>query len=330
MPVEFKDYYATLGVSRDASPDDIKQAFRKLARKYHPDVAKDKRTAEEKFKEINEANEVLSDPAQRRKYDELGANWQDGGRGSAPSGGPGPGGGYSGAPGPEFHFNGTGFSDFFEQFFSGAGHPGSAGGGRGFGGGDEVGGAHPGTDIEGDILVSLHEAMHGATRSISLRTVDPHTGEEGTNSFSVRIPPGAVEGRRIRVPGKGSPGARGGPAGDLYLRVRHAAHPDFRARGADLFHDLALAPWEAVLGASIVAPTLDGTIKLRIPPGTKPGAQLRVRGQGLPMGKSGERGDLYFVADLQLPGPPGDEERALWEKLGQVSTFKPRPVAPTS
>jgi curved DNA-binding protein len=330
MPVEFKDYYATLGVARDASADDIKQAFRKLARKYHPDVAMDKKNAEEKFKEINEANEVLSDPEKRRKYDALGANWQDGGRGPTPTGQPGAEGGFGGGPGPEFHFNGTGFSDFFEQFFSGSGHPGFPGGGRGFRAGDPGGGAEPGADIEGDILVSLHEAMHGSTRPISLRTVDPHTGEEGTSSFSVRIPPGAVEGRRIRVPGKGGPGAGGGPAGDLYLRVRHAAHPDFLARGEDLYHDLALAPWEAVLGASIVAPTLDSAIKLRIPPGTKPGARLRVRGHGLPKGKGGERGDLYFVANLQLPGAPDDKERALWEKLGQVSTFNPRPASPPS
>jgi curved DNA-binding protein len=330
MPVDFKDYYATLGVSRDASSDDIKQAFRKLARKYHPDVAKDKRNAEEKFKEINEANEVLSDPDKRKKYDELGANWQDGGRGPAPSGRPGPAGGFGGVPGPEFHFHGTGFSDFFEQFFGGSGQPGFSGGAHGFGSGAEAGGAQPGADIEGDILVSLHEAMHGATRPISLRTVDPHTGEEGTSSFSVRIPPGAVEGRRIRVPGKGGPGAGGGPAGDLYLRVRHAAHPDFRARGADLYHDLPLAPWEAVLGASLVAPTLDGTIKLRIPAGTNHGAQLRVRGHGLPVGRGGERGDLYFVAAIQIPGNLGDEERALWEKFRHVSKFDPRSASPKS
>jgi len=322
MPVEFKDYYATLGVAREATPEDIKQAFRKLARKYHPDVAKDKRNAEEKFKEINEANEVLSDPEKRKKYNELGANWQDGGRGPAPSGRPGTEGAPGAGAGPEFHFNGTGFSDFFEQFFSGSGHPGFAGGARGFGAQD--GGPEHGADIEGDILVSLHEAMHGATRSISLRTTDPRTGEEGTHSFSVRIPPGAVEGRRIRVPGKGGPGAGGGTPGDLYLRVRHAAHPDFRARGADLYHDLPLAPWEAVLGASIAAPTLDGAIKLRIPAGTNPGAQLRVRGQGLPTGTAGERGDLYYVASLQLPAAPDAAERALWEKLRDASTFDPR------
>jgi curved DNA-binding protein len=160
--------------------------------------------------------------------------------------------------------------------------------------------------------------------------VDPHTGEEGTSSFSVRIPPGAVEGRRIRVPGKGGPGAGGAPAGDLYLRVRHAAHPDFRARGADLYHDLPLAPWEAVLGASLVAPTLDGTIKLRIPAGTNHGAQLRVRGHGLPVGRGGERGDLYFVAAIQIPGNLGDEERALWEKFRHVSKFDPRSASPKS
>jgi curved DNA-binding protein len=330
MPVEFKDYYATLGVPRGASGDEIKQAFRKLARKYHPDVAKDKKTAEEKFKEVNEANEVLGDPEKRKKYDELGAGWQeDGGpppRGRAP--GAGAGAGFGGAQEHEFHFNGTGFSDFFEQFFGGAGRPDFSGSAHGFG--EEAanaGGARRGFDVEGDILVTLDEVMHGTTRPLSLQTTDPRTGEAETHSFSVRIPPGAVEGRRIRVPGKGEPGSGGGAAGDLYLRVRHAAHPDFQARGADLYHDLDLAPWEAVLGTSVIAPSLDGMIKVRIPVGTNQGRQLRVRGHGLPKGGDGGRGDLYVVANIRLPEQLDDEERALWEKLGRASRFNPRQPA---
>jgi curved DNA-binding protein len=328
MPVQFEDYYATLGVSREATGDEIKQAFRKLARKYHPDVAKDKKTAEEKFKEINEANEVLSDPEKRRKHDELGANWQNGEAGSpfpSKSGGePGTTDGHT----HEFHFNGTGFSDFFEQFFAGAERRDFRGGRPGSGTEFEKGKrSHRGYDIEGDILVTLSEAMHGTIRPISLQTVDPETGEKETQSFNVRVPPGAAEGRRIRVPGKGGPGVGGGEPGDLYLRVRYAGHPDFRAREADLYHEVALAPWEAVLGAQITVPSFDGPIKVRIPPATNRGRQLRVRGHGLPKGRSGERGDLYVVAEIRVPVQLTEEERGLWEKLSRTSQFKPRQAA---
>jgi curved DNA-binding protein len=154
--------------------------------------------------------------------------------------------------------------------------------------------------------------------------VDPQTGETETDTFTVRIPPGAQEGRRIRVPGKGGPGIGSGPAGDLFLRVRLAAHPDFEVRGADLYHELELAPWEAVLGRHVAVPTLSGTIKLRIPPGTSNGKQLRVRGQGLPRSPGGERGDLYVVVSVQVPTTISDEERALWEKLARLSRFNPR------
>lgn len=330
MAVEFKDYYKTLGIARDASDADIKKAFRKLARLYHPDVAKDKKGAEAKFKEINEAHEVLSDADKRRKYDELGANWDQAGAGRPA--------GYGGARGrsgagngeEEFHFGGTGFSDFFERFF-----------GQGRGGGvdmdDVLRGARRGRrptgepeyaerggDIEGDILVTLHEALHGSMRSLSLRRTDPHSGETEAETFKVRIPPGAQEGRRIRVPGKGSPGIGGGPQGDLYLRVRLAAHPDFEVRGADLYHEMDVAPWEAVLGARLEVPTLSGTIKLTIPPGTNSGRQLRVRGQGLPRSPGGERGDFYVVVNLQVPEQITAEEREAWETLARVSRFEAR------
>jgi curved DNA-binding protein len=329
MAVEFKDYYTTLGVSREASPEEIKAAFRKLARQYHPDVAKDKKNAEAKFKEINEANEVLSDPVKRKKYDELGANWNNEGFQPPPGrqGGAGPRRYSAGSEqGPEFHFGGTGFSDFFEQFFGGAsryGFPQEGGGFSGFERGDEPR-ARRGGDIEGDILVTLDEAMHGTIRSISLQMVDPQTGEAKTHSFQVRIPPGATDGRRIRVPAQGEPGHGGAPAGDLYLRVRHAAHPDFYAREADLFHELEVAPWEAVLGAEIVVRTLDGSVKLRLPAGTQNGQQLRVRGRGLPKGKSGERGDFHVIVIVRLPTELTAAERAQWEKLREVSRFDPR------
>lgn len=324
MAVEFKDYYETLGVARTASPEEIKQAFRGLARRYHPDVAKNKITGEERFKEINEAYEVLGDSAKRRKYDELGQHWEAGG--PPPTGGPrGAGRGPPGSRAQEFHFGGTGFSDFFEQFFGGTAGARFSADGHGFG--PESAAEPPagqGADIEGDILVTLDEVLRGTLRPISLQTLDPRTGEAETQSFTVRIPPGAAEGRRLRVPGKGARGGGQEPAGDLYLRVRYAAHPDFHARGADIYHDLDLAPWEAVLGASIVAPSLDGAIKVSIPAGTVAGRQLRVRGHGLPTGRSGERGDLYVVANIQLPIRIGGEERALWEKLARVSHFQPR------
>lgn len=319
MPAEFKDYYATLGVPRDASADDIKKAFRKLARLYHPDTAKDKKTAEAKFKEVNEANEVLSDPEKRRKYDTLGANWQEAGDFQPPPSG-------AGGREQEFHFGGTGFSDFFEQYFSGGSRYGFP---QGFeeeipSGGSRKGRARRGHDIEGDILVTLEEAMHGTQRPISLQTVNRQTGAVQTHSFEVRIPPGATDGRRIRVPGQGEPGRNGGEAGDLYLRVRHAAHPDFTAQEADLHHDLAIAPWEAVLGAEIIVPTLDGSIKLRIPAGSENGQSLRVRGRGLPKGKTAERGDFFVKLQIVLPDKTSDAERKLWEQLRSTSTFNPR------
>jgi curved DNA-binding protein len=330
MAVEFKDYYATLGVSRDATEDEIKKAFRKLARQYHPDVAKNKQEAEVRFKEINEAQEVLSDPEKRRKYDELGANWEQAGAAYGGSRGARRGWDAQGNE-QEFHFGGTGFSDFFEQFFGRRQATSdfddllrrSARTGRGRASGASEFAAR-GSDIEGDILVTLHEAMHGSMRPLSLQRVDPRTGATETESFTVRIPPGAQEGRRIRVPGKGGPGTGGGPAGDLFLRVRLAAHPDFEVRGADLYHDLELAPWEAVLGRQVAVPTLSGTIKLRIPPGTRSGKHLRVRSQGLPRSPGGDRGDLYVVTRVQVPAALSDEERALWEKLAQVSRFNPR------
>lgn len=311
MPASFKDYYRVLGVPREATPEDIKKAFRKLARQYHPDTAKDKKAAEEKFKEINEANEVLGDPEKRAKYDRLGANWQ---QESAAH----PGTGHD----QEFHFGGTGFSDFFEQYFGGGAR-------YGF---DEAFGpktgrktrASRGHDIEGDILVTLHEAMHGTLRPISLQSVNRHTGAEETHEFQVRIPPGATDGRRIRVPGQGEPGGHGGPNGDLYLRVRHAAHPDFTTRGAEVHHQLHVAPWEAVLGAEVIVPTLEGSIKLRIPAGMSDGQQLRVRGKGLPTEPGGSRGDFFVTLHVVLPEHISDAERELWEKLRVTSTFNPR------
>ncbi len=328
MAVEFKDYYQTLGVAPGATPAAIKKAFRKLARKYHPDVAKDKHTAEAKFKEINEANEVLSDPESRRKYDQLGANWQSGGERQAPPGrGAGGTGGAGGAH--EFHFEGTGFSDFFEQFFGSPSSPGGAASPF------EQAGAQAhrhasvsrrGQDIQGDILITIEEALKGALRSIAVRHPNPHSGNEETATCDVRIPAGVQAGKSIRVPGKGGEGSGGGSAGDIYLRVRYAQHPDWSASGADLLGRLQLAPWEAVLGATVPVPTLEGTVSLKVPPGTQQGHQLRVRGKGLPVG-AGKRGDLYVEISVQVPPTVSKDEERLWQQLAATSAYDPRPPA---
>ena len=319
MHPDFKDYYATLGVARDASADDIKKAFRKLARKHHPDVATDRAASDEKFKEINEAYEVLGDPDKRAKFDQLGAEGSGPENNARP-----PWAGQGNDGGQEFHFGGTGFSDFFEQYFSGGSRygfpPGESGNRR------PTPGPQRGSDIEGDILVTLEEAMRGALRPISLRMMNRDTGQPETRSFQIRIPPGATDGRRIRLAGQGEPGHGNGPPGDLFLRVRHAAHPDFSSREADLFCELDIAPWEAVLGAEIIVPTLDGSIKLRIPPGAENGSKMRVRGRGLPKGKTEERGDFYVTLDVKFPATLTDEERTAWERLRDISTFLPRPA----
>lgn len=327
MPLEFKDYYSVLGVPRNASQDQIKKAFRALARKYHPDTAQDKKAAERKFKEINEANEVLSDPDKRAKYDDLGANWQSGEFAGASRGQSANWARGTDGHDYEFHFGGTGFSDFFEQFF-GRGQRSSGVDDlfphRRGGLGEEPGAPEDGEDIEGEILVTLDEVINGSVRTISLRRLDPATGREESDSFQVRIPAGAQEGRRIRIPGKGGPGYGRGEPGNLYLKVRFAAHPDFRVSGSDLHHDLELAPWEAVLGTEVMIPSPSGRIKLRIPAGTSAGHQLRIRGQGLPRASDGARGDLFVRVVVQVPKTATPEERELWEKLARISRFNPR------
>jgi curved DNA-binding protein len=322
MSATFKDYYATLGVGREATAAEIKKAFRKLARKHHPDTATEKKGAEEKFKEINEAYEVLGDPEKRVKYDRLGAGW-DGSPGfGAPhdwqSTGPVP---QSGAA-CEFHFGGTGFSDFFERYFGG-------GDGGGFSADFEQPSGRKtsprparGNDIEGDILVTLEEAMQGTVRPVSLQIRNQGNGHIETRTFQVRIPPGAPDGCRIRAPGQGEPGRGNGPAGDLFLRVRHAAHPDFTTDGPDLYHELDIAPWDAVLGTEVRVPSLDGVIKLRVPAGAENRQNLRVRGRGLPKGKpapGGSRGDFFVTLNVVMPTRINDAERKLWQQLRELS-----------
>ena len=355
MAVKFKDYYQSLGVSRNASEVEIKKAFRKLAREFHPDVAKNKKQAEEKFKEINEAYEVLSDSEKRKKYDELGPNWRAGAEFRPPPGWQGFGGpGGAGRRGPrgedsEFQFGGTGFSDFFEQLFGaarrGGAHPGSGRSPFGQRGGfsEEELGSERGQDIEGDIMVTLEEATHGSVRSVSVRHGSPcttcgGTGQSGrsgcsvcggagevsrTETHQVKIPAGVTEGQRLRIAGRGGAGAGGAVAGDLYLRVRLARHPDFEVEDHNLIYKLDLAPWEAVLGASISVPTLTGHVNIKIPAGTQNGQKLRVRGRGLPQRVSAA-GDLIVIAQIEVPEKPTDEERRAWEQLARTSQFRPR------
>lgn len=325
MPVQYKDYYQSLGVSRTATDDEIKKAFRKLARLYHPDVAKDKKKAEEKFKEINEAYEVLGDPAKRKQYDELGANWKSGAEFRPPPGHGGFGGGqpFRGGRGMssedfETHFGGTGFSDFFEQIFGNARRPGGSGQSRNPMGADM---AERGSDIEGDIMVTLDEALRGSVREVNVRHPVGRTVK--TETHQVKVPPGVAEGQKLRLTGRGEPGTNGGTAGDLYLRVRLAKHPDFEVDGPNLLHELELAPWEAVLGAEISVPTLDDPVKIKISAGTQSGQKLRVRGRGLPQ-RDGTRGDLMVATRIVTPAKISDAEKKLWEQLAHDSKFNPR------
>jgi curved DNA-binding protein len=313
MAVQYRDYYQTLGVAKTASQDEIKSAFRKLARKFHPDTAADKKTAEEKFKEVNEAYEVLGDPEKRRKYDEFGANWEHGA--SMPRGGWSQAGGFPGGAGRggfrtdegvDFEFGGTGFSDFFEQMF-----------GARRGGGFRSGGFDPGPqrggDIEADILVTLEEAFHGSTRQISFRRGD----SPETQTYTVKIPKGVREGQRIRLAGQGSAGAAGGSAGDLFLRIKLQKHPDYDVEGSDLYREIPVPAWKCVLGGEAEIQTLSGRGKLKIPAGSQDGQKLRLGGKGLPK-SDGSSGDLFVVISVKLPTRVSDKERALWEQLRQA------------
>ncbi len=318
MAVQFRDYYETLGVSKTATDDEIKSAFRKLARKFHPDVAKDKKSAEEKFKQINEAYEVLSDKEKRARYDQLGADWNQPGGGQPPPGwGPQRGGGSpfgsGNGGGVEFEFNGTGFSDFFEAFFGGGRGQSAFGGGAATDFGRRGVGAERGSDVEADIMVTLEEALHGSKRMVSFR----RTSSSKMETYQVKIPRGVHEGQRIRLAGQGEAGARGGKSGDLFLRVRLARHPDFSVEGSDLVHEVDLAPWQAVLGAEIQVPTLEETRRLKIPAGTQNGQRFRLRERGLP-NASGTRGDLYVAIAIRVPKKITERERELWRQLAEV------------
>src|SRR5262245_33703694 len=315
--MEFKDYYATLGVSKNASAKEIKQAFRKLARRYHPDVNPGDKAAEAKFKDVNEAHEVLGDPETRKKYDELGANWRMYERGAQPEGAS-PFGGTWQTGGPsgfrtmtpeeaaEMFGDESPFCDFFTTFFGGGARVAKPRDGRRR--------ARAGQDVEHELELTLEEAQAGVTR----RLMVSHGGP--TRSVDVRIPAGVGDGSRVRVPGEGTPGMNGGASGDLYLRVHLAPHPTFERKGRDLHTTTPVPLTVAVLGGEAEVRTLGTkTAPIRIPPLTQNGQVFRLKGYGMPVvGKPTETGDLYARVEVQLPTQLSAEAREHYEALARL------------
>ena len=307
--MEYKDYYKIMGVDRKATQDEIKRAYRKLARKYHPDVSKEA-DAEQKFKELGEANEVLKDPEKRAAYDQLGSNWNaqqgfqpppDWGTGFEFHGAPPGGGGQEG------------FSDFFESLF-----------GKGRGPGGDRGFHMHGEDHHAKILIDLEDSFNGASRSISLQM--PEVNQDGhvvtrTRTLKVSIPKGIRQGQQIRLAGQGATGMGSGQAGDLYLEIEFRPHRHYRVEGADVYLELPLAPWEAALGASVKVPTPAGAIDLKIPPNSQAGKKLRLKGRGIP---AKSPGDLYVVVQIALPPADDDKTRAIYERMQDELVFNPR------
>jgi curved DNA-binding protein len=307
--MEYKDYYKILGVERDAPVDQIKSAYRKLARQFHPDINKEK-GAEERFKEISEAHEVLKDPEKRAAYDELGRGYK-------------PGEHFRPAPGWDAGFEFSGdesfargeFSDFFEALFG-------RGRGRAAGGSGEF--RVRGQDHHARILIDLEDAYRGATRAISLRAAE--IGEDGKvqvreRQINVTIPKGVRQGQLIRLAGQAGPGIGGGPAGDLYLEVDFNPHPLYRIDGRDVHLDLPVTPWEAALGAKVKAPTPSGPVSLTIPANSRQGYKLRLKGRGIP---AREPGDLYVELNIALPPATSPEAQRLYREMQEKLAFDPR------
>ncbi len=322
--MEYKDYYKTLGVPRNATPEAIKQAYRKLARKYHPDVSKEP-DAEARFKEINEANEVLKDPEKRAAYDALGSQWRAGQEFRPP---PGQGGFHR-----EFRFStgdASGFSDFFASLFGGGGlggfadafgeaRRGAAGGGR-----REDLFRQRGQDQAAQVEISLEEAFAGGTRELHLES--PTQDAQGKvhvqhRTLKVRIPPGVSQGRQIRLAGQGQPGFAGGPAGDLYLEIRLRPHRLFQTDGRDILLHLPITPWEAALGAQVQVPTLGGPVSLKIPAGSQSGKRMRLKGRGLP---GDPPGDQILILEIHTPLADSEEAKNLYRRMADNLAFNPR------
>lgn len=301
MSVEYKDYYQTLGVERTASKEEIAKAYKKLAKKYHPDLNPGNTEAEEKFKSITEAYEVLKDEKKRKMYDQLGPNWQHGQQ-------------FQGGQGFEdFNFGGqgfeaSGFSDFFETLFGGQRR--GRGGARGFGP-DPFGGfsghQQMGRDVEAELAVELAEAVQGGEKTFTLQ------GPDGPRTLKVNIPAGVRDGAKLRLAGQGYAAPGGGSKGDLYLKIRFAHDSRFQVDGNDLTVEARVWPWQAVLGGSVRVPTLDGEVDLNVPAGTGSGRKMRLKGKG--MGPAGARGDLYVRIGINSPDALTDRQRELWEAL---------------
>ncbi len=304
--MQYQDYYQTLGVSRQADEAEIKKAYRKLAGKYHPD----KPTGDEaKFKDINEAYEVLSDSEKRRMFDQLGANYQNGQNVQPP---PGSGGGFS---------NGGGdFSDFFEQMFAGG-----MGQQQGGFGGRSAGFQRAGEDLNVKVLVSLEDAINGAEKTLNLSI--PKAGLHGqvrheSKQLKVKIPVGVKQGSRIRLSGQGAEGSGGGAKGNLIIEIDLQSHPLYKVEEEDVLLNLPLTPWEAALGTKVEVPTLKGKVNMNISPGTQSGAKLRIKGRGL--GKGSAVGDQYIVVQIHTPPVISDEIKIFYEKMAEVLPFNPR------
>ncbi len=309
--MEYKDYYKILGVDRNATQDQIKQAYRKVARKYHPDVSKEA-NAEAKFKDAGEAYEVLKDPEKRAAYDQFGANWREGQHFEPPpnwdAGFEFRGGGYTGGDASQF-------SDFFESLF-----------GRGQAGGHRRQTFRmQGEDQHAKIVISLADSYHGAHKTITLNrsTVDPNGHVSvSPHRLHVAIPKGIIEGQRIRLEGQGLPGYGGSPAGDLYLEIAFEEDRLFHADKRDIHLALPLAPWEAALGATLTVPTLGGDVQLKIPPGSQAGKKLRLKGKGLSSGS--HRGDQIVTLHIVIPEATTEEQRKLYATMAQKMPFNPR------
>lgn len=309
MAVSYKDYYKLLGVDKTAKPEQISKSFKKLARKYHPDLNPGDKKAEEKFKEINEAYEVLKDPEKRKLYDQLGPDWEKYQQG----GGPGPQGG------AHFNFNGQDmgggdFSDFFETLF---GNRGGGFGGDTFGGfGARQQGPRRGRDVEAELPLTLSEIVAGGKRKVTLQM------PEGPKILEVNVPAGVKDGAKLRLSGQGDPSPNGGQPGDLFLIIRYLPDKQFKVEGDNLQSEFWISPWEAVLGAKVPVKTLEGEVELNVPAGTSSGRKFRLKGKG--MGSSKSRGDLFVKAMIKVPSQPGAAEKELWEKLAETSTFNAR------
>jgi curved DNA-binding protein len=305
--VKYKDYYASLGVTRSATEKEIKSAYRKLARQYHPDANPGNKEAEEKFKELTEAYEVLKDPDKRRKYDMLGSNWKAGSDFRPPP----DMGGYNFDFGAFGDFGrGSAFSDFFEMLF-----------GAPFGGG-AAGAPRPGQtlrgqDQEAEVELAVEELAHGATRTLQISApgAKPKTLE-------VKIPAGVRAGSKVRIPGEGGPSMSGGTRGDLYLKVKVKPHQNFQVEGDNLVSELQVSAPDAVLGAEATVHTLDGPVRIVVPPGSQSGRLLRLRGKGLPKVKQEVRGDQLVRIKVVIPTAITDEEKALYQQLAKLDKDK--------